>query len=104
MPRVRASSGALSIWSYAVYVAPPVFARIFVIAAVKRRLAVDRRARSSPMLQCGLFRSNFAFVMVLIPNQSVPGSIGGLLARQLGNNFVRHGLRYGPRNGRRSWC
>ena len=33
MPRSR-SSGALSIWSYAVYVAPPVFARIFVIAAV----------------------------------------------------------------------
>ena len=33
MPRSR-SSGALSIWSYAVNVAPPVFARIFVIAAV----------------------------------------------------------------------
>ena len=33
MPRSR-SSGALSIWSYAVNVAPPVFASIFVIAAV----------------------------------------------------------------------
>ena len=33
MPRAR-SSGALSIWSYAVYVAPPVSASTFVIAAV----------------------------------------------------------------------
>ena len=33
MPRAF-SSGALSIWSYAVNVAPPVSARTFVIAAV----------------------------------------------------------------------
>ena len=34
MPRAF-SSGALSIWSYAVNVAPPDFARTFVIAAVR---------------------------------------------------------------------
>ena len=63
MPRSR-SSGALSIWSYAVYVAPPVFAKILVIAAVSDVLPWST-CPIVPMMQCGLFRSNFAFVMVV---------------------------------------
>src|SRR6185312_13024878 len=66
MPRSR-SSGALSIWSYAVNVAPPVFARILVIAAVSDVLPWSTWP-IVPMLQCGLFRSNFAFVMVSRPS------------------------------------
>src|ERR1043165_6575199 len=85
MPRSR-SSGALSIWSYAVNVAPPVFARILVIAAVSDVLPWSTWP-IVPMLQCGLFRSNFAFVMVSSLLKSK------LLTGQLGDDFVRHRLR-----------
>ncbi len=61
MPRAF-SSGALSIWSYAVNVAPPDSARTFVIAAVKDVLPWSTWP-IVPMLQCGLFRSNFALPM-----------------------------------------
>src|SRR4051812_41984674 len=61
MPRAF-SSGALSIWSYAVYVAPPVSASTFVIAAVS-----DVFPWSTwpivPTLQCGLSRLNFSLPM-----------------------------------------
>src|SRR6185437_9535367 len=63
MPRSR-SSGALSIWSYAVKVAPPVSARTLVIAAVSDVLPWST-CPIVPMLQCGLFRSNFALPIVL---------------------------------------
>src|SRR5215831_13181668 len=61
MPRAF-SSGALSIWSYAVYVAPPVSARIFVIAAVSDVLPWST-CPIVPMLQCGFVRLNFSFAM-----------------------------------------
>src|SRR5277367_6801341 len=61
MPRAF-SSGALSIWSYAVNVAPPVSASTFVIAAVSDVLPWSTWP-IVPTLQCGLFRSNFAFAM-----------------------------------------
>src|SRR5262245_32249688 len=63
MPRAR-SSGALSIWSYAVYVAPPVSARTFVIAAVNDVLPWSTWP-IVPTLQCGFVRSNFAFAIFL---------------------------------------
>src|SRR6186997_651989 len=67
MPRAF-SSGALSIWSYAVNVAPPVSASTFVIAAVNDVLPWST-CPIVPTLQCGLFRSNFAFVIVSRPHQ-----------------------------------
>src|SRR5215467_1297758 len=83
MPRSR-TSGALSIWSYAVNVAPPVFARTFVIAAVSDVLPWST-CPIVPMLQCGLFRSNFAFVMVLFLQSVFVRSAA--LARQLGDDL-----------------
>src|SRR5215471_10065744 len=68
MPRSR-SSGALSIWSYAVKVAPPVFARILVIAAVNDVLPWSTWP-IVPMLQCGLLRSNFAFAVISLSSQT----------------------------------
>ena len=59
MPRAF-SSGALSIWSYDVNVAPPVSASIFVIAAVNVVLPWSTWP-IVPTLQCGFVRSNFAF-------------------------------------------
>src|SRR5262245_24247795 len=64
MPRAF-SSGALSIWSYAVNVAPPVSARTFVIAAVRDVLPWSTWP-IVPMLQCGLLRSNFAFAIFIL--------------------------------------
>ena len=65
MPRAF-SSGALSIWSYAVNVAPPVSASTLVIAAVSDVFPWST-CPIVPMLQCGLFRSNFAFAIVVRP-------------------------------------
>ena len=56
------SSGALSIWSYAVNVAPPFSAKTFVIAAVNVVLPWSTWP-IVPMLQCGLVRSNFSFAI-----------------------------------------
>src|ERR1700751_249625 len=61
MPRAR-SSGALSIWSYDVNVAPPVPARTFVIAAVSDVFPWST-CPIVPMLQCGLVRANFSLAM-----------------------------------------
>src|SRR3954453_21599957 len=58
------SSGSLSIWSYAVNVAPPDSARTLVIAAVSDVLPWSTWP-IVPMLQCGLVRSNFALAIVL---------------------------------------
>src|SRR5580700_8864198 len=66
MPRAF-SSGALSIWSYAVNVAPPVSASTLVIAAVSDVLPWSTWP-IVPMLQCGFVRSNFAFAIVLLLN------------------------------------
>src|SRR5471032_17021 len=66
MPRAF-SSGALSIWSYAVYVAPPVSARTLVIAAVNDVLPWSTWP-IVPMLQCGFVRSNLAFAIVSYPS------------------------------------
>src|SRR5881394_2767858 len=63
MPRSR-SSGALSIWSYAVNVAPPDFARILVIAAVSDVLPWST-CPIVPTLQCGLSRLNFSLPMTV---------------------------------------
>src|SRR5450755_4003864 len=71
MPRAF-SSGALSIWSYAVNVAPPVSARTFVIAAVSDVLPWSTWP-IVPMLQCGLFRSNLAFAIVAYPSFFMSG-------------------------------
>src|SRR3546814_7306050 len=56
------SSGARSIWSYAVNFAPPASASTFVIAAVRDVLPWSTWP-IVPMLQCGFVRSNFAFAM-----------------------------------------
>src|SRR3546814_994815 len=61
MPRAF-SSGARSIWSYAVNFAPPASASTFVIAAVRDVLPWSTWP-IVPMLQCGFVRSNFAFAM-----------------------------------------
>src|SRR5215212_376623 len=61
MPRAF-SSGALSIWSYAVNVAPPVSAKTFVIAAVNDVLPWSTWP-IVPMLQCGFVRANFSFAI-----------------------------------------
>jgi hypothetical protein len=61
MPRAF-SSGALSIWSYAVNVAPPFSAKTFVIAAVKDVLPWST-CPIVPTLQCGLLRLNFSFAI-----------------------------------------
>src|SRR5690606_30437150 len=71
MPRAF-SSGALSIWSYAVNVAPPASARTFVIAAVSDVFPWST-CPIVPMLQCGFVRSNFAFA---ISGFSVPRGSG----------------------------
>ncbi len=68
MPRAF-SSGALSIWSYAVKVAPPVFASTLVIAAVSVVLPWSTWP-IVPMLQCGLVRSNFALPIVVVSETS----------------------------------
>src|SRR3569832_476738 len=65
MPRAF-TSGALSIRSYAVNVAPPVSARTFVIAAVFDVLPWSTWP-IVPMLQSGLIRSKLAFAIVSIP-------------------------------------
>ena len=78
MPRAR-SSGALSIWSYAVKVAPPVLASTLVMAAVSDVLPWSTWP-IVPMLQCGLFRSNFALAIVVlsVPALMVRGWVVGL--------------------------
>src|ERR1044071_8739686 len=63
MPRAF-SSGALSIWSYAVNVAPPVSDNTLVIAAVSDVLPWSTWP-IVPMLQCGLLRLNFSFAIGL---------------------------------------
>ena len=75
MPRAF-SSGALSIWSYAVNVAPPVFASTLVIAAVSDVLPWSTWP-IVPMLQCGLLRSNFALAIVVSPNDRSGSGCGG---------------------------
>src|SRR5487761_2088574 len=68
MPRAF-SSGALSIWSYAVNVAPPDFASTLVMAAVSVVLPWSTWP-IVPTLQCGLVRANFAlaiFVVSVVP-------------------------------------
>src|SRR5688572_14312405 len=69
MPRAF-SSGALSIWSYAVNVAPPVFASTLVIAAVSDVLPWST-CPIVPMLQCGFVRSNFALPMCVFPRSGL---------------------------------
>src|SRR3984957_19467941 len=61
MPRAF-SSAALSIWSYAVKVAPPVSARTLVIAAVNDVLPWSTWP-IVPMLQWGLLRANFSLAI-----------------------------------------
>ena len=61
MPRAF-SSGAASIWSYAVNVAPPVSAKTLVIAAVSVVLPWSTWP-IVPMLQCGFVRSNFSLAI-----------------------------------------
>src|SRR3569832_2880431 len=69
IPRAR-SSGALSIWSYEVYLAAPFMARTLVIAAVRVVLPWST-CPIVPILTCGLVRSNFCFaIMVLVPPHS----------------------------------
>src|SRR5436190_24168196 len=63
MPRAF-SSGALSIWSYAVKVAPPVSARTLVMAAVSDVLPWSTWP-IVPTLQCGLSRLNFSLPMAV---------------------------------------
>src|SRR5215471_14177751 len=63
MPRAF-SSGALSIWSYAVYCAWPFSANTLVIAAVSVVLPWST-CPIVPTLQCGLLRSNFDLAMEL---------------------------------------
>src|SRR6202166_2760997 len=63
MPRAF-SSGALSIWSYAVEVAPPVSAKTLVIAAVSDVLPWST-CPIVPTLQCGFVRANFSLAMGL---------------------------------------
>src|SRR5437762_8273864 len=77
MPRAF-SSGALSIWSYAVNVAPPVSARTLVIAAVSDVLPWST-CPIVPTLQCGLSRVNFSLPMtVSVGPQSVKVASGEL--------------------------
>ena len=64
MPRSR-SSGALSIWSYAMNCAPPVFASTLVMAAVSVVLPWSTWP-IVPTLTCGLLRSNFSLLMSLL--------------------------------------
>ena len=62
MPRSR-SSGALSIWSYAMNCARPFDAQYFVMAAVSVVLPWSTWP-IVPTFTCGLFRSNFSLPMV----------------------------------------
>src|SRR5512142_1195482 len=82
MPRAF-SSGALSIWSYAVNCALPDSARIFVIAAVNVVLPWSTWP-IVPMLQCGFVRSNLAFAIAI--------SCRRLLGFQRVGNRLRHGF------------
>src|SRR6185437_5641905 len=61
MPRSR-SSGALSIWSKAVYFACPLLAKTLVIAAVSVVLPWSM-CPIVPTFTCGLLRTNFCFPM-----------------------------------------
>ena len=63
IPRSR-SSGALSIWSYAVNVASPFFAWIAVIAAVNVVFPWST-CPIVPTFTCGFVRSNFALAMLV---------------------------------------
>src|SRR6516162_774924 len=83
MPRAF-SSGALSIWSYAVNVAPPVSARTFEIAAVSDVLPWST-CPIVPMLQCGFVRSNLPLAMVISPS--------AISLSELLRDFVRDRLR-----------
>ncbi len=58
------SSGALSIWSYAVKLAPPSSANTFVIAAVNVVFPWST-CPIVPILQCGFVRSNLSFAIIL---------------------------------------
>src|ERR1700733_7444937 len=73
MPRAF-SSGALSIWSYAVNVALPVSARTLVIAAVSDVLPWSTWP-IVPMLQCGLLRLNFSLAIGLSVNRCSGGQL-----------------------------
>src|ERR671929_1649651 len=89
MPRAF-SSGALSIWSYAMNVAPPVSARIFVIAAVSDVLPWST-CPIVPMFTCGFVRSNFAFAIWVSGHSSE-----GALRRS--RVFLLHFRGHGRRN------
>src|SRR5262249_48762164 len=86
MPRAF-SSGALSIWSYAVYCAWPFSANTLVIAAVSDVLPWST-CPIVPTLQCGLVRSNFSLAIGL----SVQVSVDAISdrSRELLLHFRRH--------------
>src|SRR3546814_843975 len=83
------SSGARSIWSYAVNFAPPASASTFVIAAVRDVLPWSTWP-IVPMLQCGFVRSNFAFAIFVLRTRSSVAS--SRVSRELGADFLAHRL------------
>src|SRR5438093_209300 len=89
MPRSR-SSGALSIWSKAVYLLAALkVASTFVIAAVSVVLPWSM-CPIVPTFTCGFVRSYLAFAMISLPPTlwfSAGSSAGGRLAGHLGHDF-----------------
>src|SRR6478752_7655010 len=100
MPRAF-SSGALSIWSYAVNVAPPVSDSTIVIAAVSVVFPWST-CPIVPTFTCGFVRSYFCFAIVRTSlirsprggDAARPGcllvSVGSTL--RLGHDLLGHGL------------
>ena len=95
MPRAF-SSGALSIWSYAMYEPPFVSAITFVNAAVSVVLPWSTWP-IVPTFTCGLLRSNFSFDMTKAPESDcltdyllmIPSAIFGGTSMYLANSIVK---------------
>src|SRR5438552_18991553 len=96
MPRSR-SSGALSIWSKAVYLLAALkVASTLVIAAVNVVLPWSM-CPIVPMFTCGFVRSYFAFAMICVPPVSRVLAGADALSRLTGD--LRHDLLgYGGRH------